>query len=90
MADLINLCKVAGHADDTIVDIVAENDTFKKRLEKIVQNTDEDRIREKFGSLLFETHQCNTDCTVPGNRCPDLSKVTMPLKVKNIKILFSF
>ena len=50
MADLISLCKVAGHADDTIVDTVAEYDTFKKRLEKIVQNTDEDEdeIREKF------------------------------------------
>ena len=32
MADLISLCKVAGHADDTIVDTVAEYDTFKKRL----------------------------------------------------------
>ena len=87
---LRRLCKVAGHAIDTISDIVAGYDTFKKRLEKIVQNTDEDKIREKFGSLLFETHQCSSDRSVPGNRCPDLSKVVIPFKVKNIKMLHLF
>ena len=88
--DLKRLCKVAGHANDTIGEIVDEYDTFKKRLDKIVLNTDEDNIREKFGSLLFETHQCSADCSVPGQRCPDLHKVILPLKVINIKILHLF
>ena len=88
--EIKKISKMAGFSDSERDLILEQFSVFKTRVNQILIDDSKDGIREKFGHHIFETHDCTKDCEQVGGKCPNLEKVLVPLKVKNMKMLHLF